>query len=581
MSIKQWIFSSLRTKLVFMFVILTATPLVFVGLVSYKKSFNTVSDHAIALAVLEAERINRDIELFLQETIKFAEIGDQESVITFLTTPSETYEEAKHILATLDLYRKTYKFSVHIFDIHIVNYEGKAISENKGVYHQTDASLQFFDGLGPQIHMTPQAYTPGGRQGSISISNKITWDITNEVIGLMIIDLNPAIIEDYLEQATLGTNGRFHIQDESGDMLFPLDHSRTSTVDNQLMTSEHSGHFTTPVDAQDTFIIYNTLDLTNWKVVGQVPVGEIMKEANDIRSLIIITVVCSIVFTITLYYFISARLIRPINHLKETMRLAASGNLDVKVWDESTDEIADLGASFNVMLKRIKMLMEKNLAEQERLKQAELRTMQAQINPHFLYNTLDTIVWMAEAKKSEEVINITKALSHFFRLTLSKGQDWITLRDEIDHIRNYLMIQKLRYRDILDVEFIIDDQILPHTIFKLTLQPLVENAIYHGIKNKRGKGLIRIKGEFNSSGDIIIHIIDNGIGIAEQKLHNIHTQLYRADKQQTSDADADISFGIDNVHRRIRLYYGEPYGLQISSRHGFGTHVSVMIPAER
>lgn len=580
MNIKKWIFSSLRTKLIFIFIILMATPLIFVGIVSYIKSYNTIAEHAVASAVLETERLKRDIDTMIQDTIRFTEITKLESVIHFLSNNDETYEEAKSILNTFSIYRNTYKLSSNISDVHIINEYGKAISENKGVYFEENTTQHFFEGPGPQILLTPGSYSPGSIQINVSIVDTITWDITNEVIGIIVIEVDPMIIEQYLQQTRLGSTGSYYIQDQDGSIIFPSHlHSQSNNLKLDLL-SDQAGYFTYSTQASNMFFVYNTLDISGWKVIGEVPYNEIMKQANDIRSLILISAAASILFAITLYYFLSARLIRPIRQLKETMRLAASGNLDVKVLNEGTDEIADLGISFNIMLKKIKMLLSKSIAEQEQLKKAELRTMQEQINPHFLYNTLDTIVWMAEAKKSEGVIDMTKALSHFFRLTLGQGKDRVSLNDEIEHIRNYMMIQKIRYRDILDFEIVINDDILQHSILKLSLQPLVENAIYHGIKNKRGKGIIRIAADYDQVGHIVIHIMDNGIGIPPDKLAELQAQFASEGDPLTNDNVQKHSFGLRNVHQRMRLNYGQPFGLAIDSTYGSGTKVSLTIPAE-
>jgi two-component system, sensor histidine kinase YesM len=221
-------------------------------------------------------------------------------------------------------------------------------------------------------------------------------------------------------------------------------------------------------------------------------------------------------------------------------------------------------------------LLQKSVEEQKQLTKAEFRALQSQINPHFLYNTLDNIIWMAEAKKSTEVIEMTNALSYFFRITLSGGKDWITIREEMEHIRNYLIIQKIRYRDILDVSFHINEEILHYKVLKLTLQPLVENAIYHGIKNKRGKGLIIIKGDFDWNGNICIQIIDNGIGIKEDRLTEIRRQL----SQGVPPKRESGGFGMYNVQQRIELYYGKPFGLTIDSQYQEGAIICLTIPAE-
>jgi two-component system sensor histidine kinase YesM len=231
--------------------------------------------------------------------------------------------------------------------------------------------------------------------------------------------------------------------------------------------------------------------------------------------------------------------------------------------------------SFNVMIGKIRELLDSKMQEHENLKKAEFRALQAQINPHFLYNTLDTIVWMAEARKHEQVIEIVRALSSFFRISLSKGRDWITIREEVEHTRSYLTIQRMRYRDILDFDLELDETVLDSTILKLTLQPLVENALYHGIKNKRNGGVIHVRVKAADSENVLLEVQDNGIGFTPARLAQIQADM--------SDDSGEIQlkesgFGIENVNRRIKLYYGRQFGLTIASTHQVGTRVTLLIP---
>lgn len=577
---KKWVISSLRAKLLIMFVILTAIPLIFVGLVSYVKSINIISENAHTFAQLQASQVSQEIDVIFQDAMRFTEISKLESTISFLMNDENTYDEAKGILNMFSFYREIYQSSNTIQSISIFNLDGKAISEDKGV-HQ----LETLPAKNPdykQILLSPKDTliqpTVINNKPVISITDTVVLDITGEVIGFINILVDSSAIEDILSEATLGDSGAFYIETASGESLFLTSTKYTGRhliPKWRQMKEENSGYMTNA--SRTTFTVFDTIATTGWKIIGQAPVSELMKDSNDIRSLIFITVAFSIIFTITLYYFISSKLIRPIRHLKEKMKIASLGNLDVKVVNESSDEIADLGNSFNIMLAKIKSLLQKSVNEQKQLTNAEFRALQSQINPHFLYNTLDNIIWMAESKKSSEVIEMTKALSNFFRITLSNGKDSITLEKEIEHIRNYLTIQKIRYRDILDVTFDFNDEILNFFILKLTLQPLVENAIYHGIKNKRGKGIIHIKGDFNKTGDICIDIIDNGIGMKEDELMRIRQQLTRGIPLNKDSG----GFGMVNVQQRIQLYYGKPYGLTLDSKYGDGTHICLIIPAMR
>jgi two-component system, sensor histidine kinase YesM len=242
---------------------------------------------------------------------------------------------------------------------------------------------------------------------------------------------------------------------------------------------------------------------------------------------------------------------------------------------DNVDEITELGMSFNIMIGKIKELLDSKLKEQENLKKAELRALQAQVNPHFLYNTLDTIIWMAEAKKTDQVVEIVSALSSFFRISLSKGMDWITIGEEVERIRSYLTIQKMRYRDILDFNIEVDKDVAENTILKLILQPLVENALYHGIKNKRQGGTISVRARKKNQDEVIIEVEDDGIGFTPDKLAQLRAEL----EDESGDIKLESGFGIGNVNKRIRLYYGKPHGVSIRSEYNTGTCVTLVIPA--
>ena len=295
-----------------------------------------------------------------------------------------------------------------------------------------------------------------------------------------------------------------------------------------------------------------------------------------VTNIIVLGIV--LLFSIGAVWLISGSISKPIRELRGMTALIAEGNLNVRVENKNVDEIASLGMSFNIMAGKLRELIDNSIKEQENLKKSELKALQAQINPHFLYNTLDTIVWMAEANKSEQVIEIVRALSNFFRITLSKGKDWIDVRDEVEHIRSYLIIQKIRYRDILDFRIEVDDDILGYKILKLTLQPIVENALYHGIKNRRSGGTIVIKGYRTADGMLRFDIMDNGIGMTEEKFREIQAEL---DNDSIEPAEKDSGFGLNNVHKRIMLYYGKQYGLILQSEFNRGTVISVCIPCER
>ncbi len=261
----------------------------------------------------------------------------------------------------------------------------------------------------------------------------------------------------------------------------------------------------------------------------------------------------------------------PLARLEHFAGLLAAGDLRARAPQAGVEELVNLTKSFNVMADKLEALMEQNRREQENLKKSELRTLQAQIAPHFLYNTLDAIVWLAESGSTDEVVHITRALSDFFRISLSQGRDWIEVSEELKHLRGYLTIQKVRYRDILDYEIDVSAQAQEGLILKLLLQPLVENAIYHGIKFRRRGGKVRVLGRREGE-QLYFAVIDNGPGMSEERLLAVIAGL--------GEEDASTGYGLSNVDRRIRLYYGLKRGLTIHSGPD-GTRVEFTVPVRR
>jgi two-component system sensor histidine kinase YesM len=285
----------------------------------------------------------------------------------------------------------------------------------------------------------------------------------------------------------------------------------------------------------------------------------------------------AIVFSVIAAWAISRSIYMPIKQLHDVTTTITKNDLQVLMTRSNADEITELGMSFNIMIGKIRELLDAKIKEQENLKRAELRALQAQINPHFLYNTLDTIIWMAEAQKTDQVVEIVSALSSFFRISLSKGRDWITIGEELERIKSYLTIQRMRYSDIMDFRIEADEEVLDNSILKLILQPLVENALYHGIKNKRGGGTITVHARQKNETEILLEVEDNGIGLTPDKLAQLQAEL----ADTSGEMKLESGFAIGNVNKRIRLYYGNPYGLSIQSGYNTGTCATLVIPALR
>ena len=289
--------------------------------------------------------------------------------------------------------------------------------------------------------------------------------------------------------------------------------------------------------------------------------------------LIIASVVAVVLLTLLILFYslrISRRITEPILDLSEKAEQFGNNDYSGKPVETEITELKTLDQNFDKMADRIEALMDKQIKDQKSLHRAELELLQAQINPHFLYNTLDSIVILAESEREEDVVNMVTSLSTFFRNSLSNGKDIIPLRAELAQATSYLEIQQIRYSDIMSYQISVPGNMLDIMVPKLILQPLIENALYHGIKNRRGRGIINITGEM-ASGDILLRVKDNGAGMSPEHLEELRNGIFQ---------EHHNGLGLKNVYRRIRLYCGEAYGLSFESTLGEGTEVTIRLPSE-
>ena len=312
------------------------------------------------------------------------------------------------------------------------------------------------------------------------------------------------------------------------------------------------------------FIYYQTIDIESLhKVLNSQVRGFTIFWLSFCAVIVVIIVVFATI--------IVKNITSPISDLCDVTNQIANGDFNVRTNIQTDDEITNLAHSVNDMSKHLEVLVDHIKEDERKMRYAELRLLQEQINPHFLYNTLDSIVWLIEIERNEEAINMVMSLSEFFRLVLSKGKEFISIKDEQRHIKSYLEIQQVRYRDILDFEIDIDEEICDCKILKMTLQPLVENSLYHGIKCKRGKGKITVKGHRDGD-NVVLTVDDNGVGMDEIALESLRANINRPCKE------TENGFGLANVNERIHVNFGYEYGLEIESTLNEGTSIKIVIP---
>ncbi|MEK5254933.1 sensor histidine kinase [Paenibacillus sp. FSL F4-0125] len=410
----------------------------------------------------------------------------------------------------------------------------------------------------------------------VSISRKLS-DTFSEMEadrqGVLLVDLNYSVINNLCKQIELGKRGYVFIVDPSGSLVY---HPQQQLIYSQLKFEQletvlgiKSGSVT--VNTGNEQKLY-TVDTTSfgWKIVGVTYPDDLVANKQQMQGTAALWGAVSLIFAMAISVLLSYALTKPLKNLEINMKKAERGEFDIRVEIESPNEIGKLARTFNLMIMKIKELMSQIVMEQEMKRVSELKALQAQIKPHFLYNTLESIIWMAETGKMEEVVEMTSSLSKLLRSTIGEGEELIPIARELEHIRHYLTIQNMRYRHKFTYSIELQEDILKCSILKLVLQPLVENAIYHGIKHNPEQGHILIRGK-REHNDITIQIIDNGVGMNPEQMGKL--LLQKADYRMGSGV------GVANVNHRIQLYFGDHYGLSFESEMEEGTTVTLRIPA--
>ena len=395
--------------------------------------------------------------------------------------------------------------------------------------------------------------------------------------AVLLIEMAYQGLEEVLDEVTLGNGGYIYLMDSNGDIIwhpkFELIASGRVKENNLVAAGYDDGSREEVFNGTRQTVVTKTVGYTGWKLVGVIKGTGISLNMLKTRLFIVFVILLIIFIVILINSYISFRVTNPIRELEKSVKELEEGNLDADIYMGGSYEVQHLGKSVQDMKFRIKGLMQDIVSEHEEKRKSEFDSLQAQINPHFLYNTLDIIVWQIENEKQSEAVHTVTALARFFRLSLGKGKNIVTVRDEIDHVKNYLMIQHMRFKNKFDYEFDIAEDVLELPSLKLMLQPLVENAIYHGMEFMDGDGMIMVKA-WRKEDELYLSVADNGLGMTEDKVEMILTG------KSTSGNGRGSGIGVKNVNERIKLYFGEAYGLSIDSEPDEGTKVTIHLPVK-
>lgn len=393
--------------------------------------------------------------------------------------------------------------------------------------------------------------------------------------GVLLVDMNYSAIEQVFDKANEQNSGYVYLMDRNGEIIY---HPKQKAIysgmmkeNNRMAASYEDGTHIENFMGEERAVVVKTIGYTGWKIVNVTPTSELFR--NTIHIGFFMVMICTVTIFLILFgnIFISDRVTEPLRNLEDSIRYLEEGHLEEEhIYIGGSHEIRHLGQTITLMVKRMKDLMDKMVREQEDKRKSELDALQSQINPHFLYNTLDSVVWMVECEQYREAISMVKALAKLFRISLSKGNSIITIEDELTHAQNYMSIQQMRYRNKFCVKIDVEPTIRDCITIKLIVQPILENAIYHGMEFMDGEGEITVHG-YEKDGDIYIEVSDNGMGIPEETIESLLT-----DKSRARGKGSGI--GLWNVNQRIALYFKGDYGLSIKSELDEGTTVTIHLP---
>lgn len=571
--------NNLRKRINLSFLLIVALAVVSFMIISINRSSRAVKETSVAYTLQLIQMMNENIDFYIENMENISQIVTNNSdVRNYLVSKENSKDYLNRVEEQFATLKETRS---DIYNIGILGLNGRYLINDKEVkinpfiqYHTLDWYKKALSKEEAVSSSHVQNIVYEEYPWVVTMSKGIKDIESQEMLGVFFVDLNYRSISNLAEDVNLGQKGYVFIVDEEGSIVY---HPKQQLLYSGLWEEEiapilENDSGVTTWEAGNKLYTTTKSDRTGWTVVGVTDLNEMLSSVDEVISVYYFMAVVLIGVAMLLAVLLTDKITLPLRRLQESMQAVETGDFNVDIVEaDSQDEIGDLIRTFRIMIQEIEHLIERNNKEQEEKRKSELNALQAQINPHFLYNTLDSIIWMAEDGNTKDVVLMTSALAKLFRKSISNKNEQVTVSEELTYTESYLTIQKMRYKGKLRYSIDVETSIANETIIKLIVQPLVENAIYHGIKYKEGIGTILIEAKYKEKG-ILIQIIDDGFGMTEEQLSHIF------DERETDERKNGV--GVLNVHRRIQLYYGNEYGISFVSKQGLGTIASIFLPIQ-
>lgn len=585
---RRFPFKTIRATVIFFFSVLILLTLTIFSIISLKYTEEAVLDNSIDYTSRLVEQVNSDIDSYIDymqniSTLVVENIDVQEyffgngdwndnkqrymRVLTQFVTVIDTRKDISNIGVIADN-------GTYIFNDGTDTINRNIVLDEVDWYKDAYFSSNYILTASHVQHVIKNNY-----KWVVTLARPLKRKDSDLASGVFFIDLNYKILKDLCERNSLGLDSYLFIVDNKGEIIYHpkqqlLFRGLTTEKIDEVMKCKDTFFLTEEGDDSRLYTISRSEE-TGWSVVGVVALSELMQKKEETQQLYLLVAIALILSGVGLAFFLAGAITRPLKVLKGSMEKVEKGNFEsASIESFPNNEIGAISNAFNIMTSRIRQLMEQNVYEQEQKRKSELKALKSQINPHFLFNTLDSIIWMAEGKKNKEVVLMTSSLARLIRQSINNEDEIIPLWKEIDYTKSYLTIQKMRYKDKLEFAVEVEADIREEGIINLVLQPIVENAIYHGIKHKEGKGQITVTGT-REEGNIVLRVRDDGIGMDEDTVKHIFDRSKEREKEKKGGV------GVYNVNMRLQLYYGEEYGLSFESEVMKGTTVTFRIPLEK
>ena len=578
-------FKSIQSTIMVSFSVLMVIAVLIFLFIALNFTKNTIYENSINYTSQIIKQVNYDIDSYMDYMLNISSIIAANSDVSYYLyntqqPEEELQEEKERIISQFKTIRNSRN---DIYNIAVVADNGRSIL-NEG----EDQFTEYIDVREQSWYQAAlstknliaisSSHVQNAIQSSykwvITLSRPLVNYKTGENGGVFFIDLNYNAISSLCSNNNIGGSGYIFILDENGNIIYhpqqQLMYGGLKTENIDEIMSSTKDHFQS--EEGDKLYTISKSDMTGWTVVGAAYTSELLKNNKQAQMMYLLVAGVLLLGVIAISSIISREITKPIRQLRDSMSMVEEGRFDkANVPVTASNEVGSLSKTFNVMTELIHTLMEQNVYEQKQKRKNELKALQAQINPHFLYNTLDSIIWMSEAGRNDEVVLMTSALARLFRQSISNDKEQVTVAEEIEYVRSYLTIQKMRYKDKLEYSIDVSPEINHVMIIKFALQPIVENAIYHGLKYKDTKGNLSIRGYVRGK-KAYITIADDGVGMEEAALEHIFDETKKEHKSN--------GVGVPNVQKRLKLYYGQEYGISYISRKGVGTVATVTVPLE-